>query len=190
MAELLPDTPQSSDLPTDHPQQTKPCTSGLPESCLTYEEKYSKYADLSARSVFYSKAKRRRTKYFSLQPLTHRESISSFPVVFEWRFAFAGLYRRTQTRSTPFQGISYPFDYRTQCILESAMPLESQNVEGIPILALCRYVVIIRMHFGIAWRRDLVLHLRSMMAEASDAGMHMFLLYEVCCLLETSGHID
>ena len=69
--------------------------------------------------------------------------------------------------------------------------------------ASCRYVLLVRMHYEVKWKEDLVLFLRSIMHEISEAGMHMYLLIEVslhclgaglhdtpCCLLCCERHVS
>ena len=46
-------------------------------------------------------------------------------------------------------------------------------------ICLRRYVLLVRMHYEVDWQEDLVLFLRSIMHEVTEAGMHMYLLVEV-----------
>lgn len=54
------------------------------------------------------------------------------------------------------------------------------SFEGpIKVFLSCRFVVLVRLHFEVQWKDDLVLFLRSIMHELSEAGLHMYLLVEV-----------
>lgn len=44
----------------------------------------------------------------------------------------------------------------------------------------CRQVVVIKLHYGVKWHKDLVLFLLSIAHELSNGGMHMYLLVQVC----------
>ena len=46
-------------------------------------------------------------------------------------------------------------------------------------LSFRRYVFLVRIHFGVQWKDDLVLYMRAIMHELSEAGLHMYLLIEV-----------
>ena len=128
---------------------------GTPEGCITYKDRYDKYSS---------------TNFLA-------EQCAPLPALKDLSFSRG----RPGSLSVP----THNCGCQRSCPIKSELLMFNCSGHGWDPNAKIpdsNYIVILRVHHGLEWANDLRLMIRALMVECRNAGLHFWLLHQVCGL--------